>query len=310
MLSISSPGKIILSGEHSVVYGYPALVASIDKRVFVNLKKSKKGIVVHPWTVRDFVNDSLDKAVSFLNIKIENIDITLKSQVPIGRGLGSSAALAVGLSAGLFKLKTKHLILKDINDLAYQIEKKTHGNPSGVDNTISTYGGFLWYRKETEKFKTFSRIIPQKKLPKLLLIDTSRPKENTKQMVSLVSEFYKNKPQKVKRILEKMEKVTKTFLQYILKEKDFSLPEIIKENERLLEELDVVSHSTKSLIREIEKIGGAAKISGAGGKKGSSGIIYAYHPKQSKLFDFAKKKKLNMFFVRLGVKGVKIERNS
>jgi mevalonate kinase len=310
-VEISAPGKIILSGEHSVVYGHPALVASIDKRMYIDLRsKFKKEISIHPHKAKNFVNGALIEVERFLNTKIDDIEINLKSQIPIGKGLGSSAALAVVISAGLFKLKRNRLILKDINDLAYQMEKRIHGNPSGVDNTISAYGGFLWYRKETENLKTFSKIIAKRKLPKLLLIDTGRPQESTKQMVSLVSEFYRNKPRKVKKILENIELVTKAFLQYILKEKEFNLTEIIEENERFLEELGVVSLSTARLIREIKKIGGAAKITGAGGKKRSSGIIYAFHPNQGKLFDFIDKNGLNALPLNLGVKGVNVEKNS
>lgn len=102
-LKVSVPGKLILSGEHAVVYGYPAIATAINLR----LTATRAG-------------------------KIE-------SDIPIGAGMGSSAAFAVALSA----FKVGELNLEKINKFAYKLEKGLHGNPSGVDNTIVTYGGFL-----------------------------------------------------------------------------------------------------------------------------------------------------------------------
>jgi len=87
------------------------------------------------------------------------------------------------------------------------------------------------------------------------------------------------------------------------------LIELIRENERYLEELGVVSDYTIDLIKEIEKIGGAAKISGAGGIKDNSGILLVYHPDKEKLLNFAKEKKLTVLPAKFTAKGVRIEKN-
>ena len=114
---VSAPAKLILSGEHAVTYGNSAILVAINKRLTASRSQNGK------------------------------IEIT--SEIPIGAGMGSSAAFSVATSA----VKLGKIDLEKINEMAYKMEKKFHGNPSGADNTICTYGGFLWYRKENENFK-------------------------------------------------------------------------------------------------------------------------------------------------------------
>jgi len=270
--SASAPGKIILSGEHSVVYGYPALVSAINLRLIVD----KSG--------------------------------NINSKIPIGCGMGSSAALAVASSALKFAAKSPKLDLEKINDLAYEIEKKQHGYPSGVDNTISAYGGFLWYRKESESLKLFKSFKPKTELSNLFIINTGQPKETTGEMVSFVNFRYRKNRVKVESIFQSIEKLTRSLLELVINDKNVPIRDLIKENEALLEKLNVVSKSTISLIRKIEKFGGSAKICGAGGIKTNSGVLLVFNKDKEKLYDFINKNGLNVFSVKFGEEGVRIEK--
>lgn len=262
----SAPAKLILSGEHAVVYGYPALATAINLRL------------------------------------IAYSDGNIESDIPIGAGMGSSAAFAVAKSA----LKIEKIDKDKINALAYALEKKQHGNPSGVDNTVSTYGGFLWYRKESENFKIFKSFVPKIKLPPVFVINTGRPLETTGQMVKLVADAKIHRKSYFHRVFREIEGVTKEFLRFLTGEKTANFGELITSNERLLETLGVVSKSTRELIKQIEKTGGHAKISGAGGRKENSGIILIYHKDPEKLKNFAKKNKLTLNSVKMGEEGVRI----
>ncbi len=269
-ITASAPGKIILSGEHSVVYGYPALISAINLRLSID---SKGGIL---------------------------------SRIPIGCGMGSSAALAVASSA-LKVIKGSGLNLEKVNSLAYELEKKQHGNPSGVDNTVSTYGGFLWYRKESESLKLFKSIRPKNRLDNLYVINTGRPLESTAEMVAFVNSGYKKNKAKIESVFKSIEQVARAFLNEALSKNGSSAPDLIKENESLLESLGVVSESTIGLIRRIEKFGGSAKVCGAGGIKGNSGVILVFHKDKEKLFKFAKTSNLEVFAVKFGTKGVYVK---
>lgn len=301
-VKVSAPGKVILSGEHSVVYGYPAILAAIDKRATVELAGTISG--TNGKVLTDLAKYRLDKVVKKLS---ENFSFSIKSDIPSGSGLGSSAALSVAISAAVTKITGQKWDPEKINEIAYQMEKKHHGNPSGGDNTISTYGGLLWYRKEAEGLKLFKSITPKKRLPKLFLLDTGSPSESTKDMVELVATSRQKNQKRMDKIMIQIELITKKFLHYLLNEKRAMLSELIVENQRLLEELGVVSSSTKALIRKIEKIGGAAKITGAGGVKAGSGMLIVYHPNHQKLLNLAKTNRLATLAIKLGEKGVQTQ---
>lgn len=272
IVKVSAPGKLILTGEHAVVYGYPAVVAAVNRRLQINQKHE------------------------------------VVSDIPIGCGMGSSAAYAVALAALETKLQGRKLDREEINRQAYEREKRSHGNPSGVDNTICTYGGFLWYRKEIEGFKVFSQIEAKRKFPPILVHNTGKPVETTREMVEMVGSLLQKSPQRVIRIWEQIQQVAKGFLQYLTAEFSPNLVELIRENERLLEELGVVSDSTRALIRKVRTLGGAAKISGAGGRLGASGIILLYHPDMEKLKAYLNEAGLETFAVKLGEEGVRDEK--
>lgn len=265
---VSVPAKLILSGEHAVVYGYPAIATATNLR----LTATRSG-------------------------KIE-------SDIPIGAGMGSSAAFAVATST----FKVGELNLEKINKSAYKLEKGLHGNPSGVDNTIVTYGGFLWYRKETENFKTFKQIESKVKLPKLFLLNSGKPEESTKEMVGYVANIFAKRKTYIKTVFEEIETVTKGLLKYLLNEQSPNFGELIRANEKLLEKLGVVSETTKKIIRLIEKEGGCAKISGAGGIKDGSGMVIVYHKDIDKISLIAKKHGFDLSPVKLGEEGVRIEK--
>lgn len=308
-ISASAPGKVILSGEHSVVYGYPALVSSIDRRIKLSIQ-NKSSFSVIPKKAKSFVRKGLSALnENFDDTLLENLNISINSSLPIGRGLGSSASFAVALSGGVLALLNPKVSKKRINELAYIIEKEFHGDPSGVDNTVCTYGGYIRFKKDEYNKQSFKRIKAKRILDSLLLLDTGKPMETTKQMVMYVKERYNKFPKKTKKILTNIGKITEEFFTLLLNTKKLSLDVLIKENEKLLEELGIVSESTKRLIKKIEGIGGAAKITGAGGIRTNSGMIIVYHQNVGKIFELSRKLKLNLMPVELGGKGVQIEKS-
>ncbi len=305
----SAPAKVILSGEHAVVFGKPALVAAIDLRLTFSLwpeqtKINDQNVLFVAKTVKDYLTRQkityIDKPFNF----------EIKSDIPLGRGLGSSAAFAVAGTAAFLKFYTGKEFEKDkINSLAYLIEKRFHSNPSGVDNSTVCFGGLIFYRKEFEFLKNIS--ILNNKIPKnieenLFLIDSGAPEEKTAEMVNLVGKLYNKQTAKVEKTFLEIEKTTKRIVVSIIKEDPIFFKDSLSTNEKYLETLEVVSKKTKQLLDDLSMFG-LGKITGAGGKKVGSGYILFFANKKRELIDFLIKSKINFYKFRQDFNGLMYE---
>ncbi len=274
MISFSAPAKIILSGEHSVVYGKPAFAAGIDKRLRVSIF-GRKGFLPSQWSiVEKVVLEYLsDNKIKFTK---KSFSVRIESDIPKGRGLGSSAAFAVASTGAYIKfLSGRSFDKQTINNLAYKIEKEFHGRPSGIDNSTSCFGGLIFFRKEFEFLKVISRLnfkIPDSISNRLYLIDTGKPKESTKDMVEFVGRRFNKNPLKTRIILSEIERSTKQMVVSVVKEDQRLFAESVKKNHLLLDKLGVVSDWLKRRLSFLEKYG-AYKITGAGSRKGPAGFV-------------------------------------
>jgi len=306
IISVSAPGKIHLLGEHTVVYGKPALLAAVGLRITVTICHPRGGLRFAP---QDNINKLKKIIEPIVNKKLDlktipPYEISIISDIPVGAGLGSSAAVSVAyITALLIFLKVKW-DLNLINNLAYEAEKIFHGNPSGGDNTTVVYGGLISYTKG-KPIQPLSLSITPKLAKNFVLINTGKPQETTKEMVEIVRVKREAERVKFQKIFDNQEKLVKELL-FVIKtanEKDFI--RIIREGEKNLERIGVVSHYVKSIIKQIEKSGGAGKICGGGGKTKGTGILLCYHPKKTVIEKIAKSLNLPYFSVALGVEGLK-----
>lgn len=294
-ISYSAPAKVILSGEHAVVYGKPALVSAIDLRLKFSLwsqeiKINDKNILFISQKVKDYLKN---KKIPFFD---QSFNFKVESEVLIGRGLGSSAALSVAAVAAFLDFYTggRNFEKEIINILAYQIEKHFHRNPSGVDNSTSCFGGLIFYRKEFEFLKNITQLnikLPKNIEERLLLIDSGKPQETTMEMINLVGKFYSRAPKAVEKILYEIEKITKKMTVSIVRENSSLLKKCLVENEKILEELGLVSEKTKKLLIDLSTFG-SGKITGAGGREINSGFILFLSDSKEKLIDFLDKNKI------------------
>lgn len=312
-IKIQVPGKIILSGEHAVVYGQPALVMAVDRRLRLSAKFNPDRIDLDFFKqlLGKFSEHNVAEIIKFLSAPESGVKLTMQSEIPIGCGMGSSAALAVAVAALVLRLSGGPTDRETINQNAYLLEKHIHQNPSGVDNTIVVSGGMLLYQKVSETEKKLSPIAPQNQLPQLWAINTGTPEESTGEMVALVRERLAKKPEETRQTLAEIGKITTSWHRFLCgQNNNFSLFEAIRQNERFLESLGVVSARAQAVIRSIESIGGAAKISGAGGKTGASGIVIAYHQGEDQLLSWLKNQKLDWFPVKLSPTGIEVSDES
>ncbi|GIW62262.1 MAG: mevalonate kinase [Patescibacteria group bacterium] len=271
----SAPAKIILSGEHSVVYGKPALATAIDKRIKIKLTSAVYSSTScrpkHWQSMEDFVRKYLK-----LSDKFPDYNVDIYSEIPQGSGLGSSAAYSVASIACLLHLFTKKPASAElVNKLAFQAEKIFHKNPSGIDNSTSTFGGFIFYRKEFEFLKLVSRLsikIPNNFQERMFLIDTGKPKESTAEMVEFVGKLWNQKGSQVEKTVNDIEKTTKRLVISLVQENFKFFCNSIAENQRLLESLGVFSDYSKNLLSQISEYG-VYKLVGAGGRAKGSGYV-------------------------------------
>lgn len=284
MITVSVPGKVHLMGEHAVVYGKPAILAAINRRLTVTVREGKNNAT-------GYVADCIAIVQKHFQTQKE-FHITIDSDIPEGYHLGSSAAVAVAVVAAISYSLKKVWNPVLFNQLAYEAEKLKHGNPSGGDNTTVTMGGLIWYRKELEFLKSIWQLPFKPKLNKFFLIDTGKPKETTGEMVAYVA-----KQKNLQKYFDENEVQTKRIAVALKENDEQTLIDAIRKGQRTLEAIGVVSDKAKKIIRKIEDDGGAAKILGGGGRADGVGYLlcYSHHPPQGSVP------------ITLGEEGVKLE---
>lgn len=323
-ITISAPAKIHLLGEHAVVYNKPALLSAINLRASITIFKGhpeldsgSKEIPLSKNTTDQVRNDKMVKQLRKVLETIIKKQFKLKtlpeyypvinSQIPIGSGLGSSAAISAAYIGALLTFLKFQWDLNLINELTYRAEKVFHGNPSGADNTTVVMGGTVWYRKEFEGLKLFSPnvIKVHKKFKNFLLIDSGKPKENTRDMVVKVSESYQKSVTTFNRMFSHQEQLVKDLTTALRDGDEKKMMDSIKSGERNLEKIGVVGKGAKVIIGSVEAIGGVAKILGAGGFEEGSGMILAYSPNLQKLIKLSKDNNYSIYQIKLGEQGLK-----
>lgn len=310
MIKFSAPGKVHLLGEWSVVWGKPAILATVDLKVTIHLRGEKMRLHLGGVAnLKEIIEPIIKKHLKLKTIPSYNLEIS--SQLPIGAGLGSSAAVSACYIAALLSFLKVKWDLNLVNNLTFEAERVFHGNPSGGDNSTVVFGGLVWFRKESSDLKIIQKLsfsVPAKLAKKFVLINTGTPKETTKQMIEMVSSQFPVHSFQLKKFLDQQEQLVRELLPALKNDNEKELIRIIRAGEKNLESIGVVSPSVKSIIRAIEKVGGAAKICGAGGKTGPTGVLLAYHEDKTIIEKVAKTYKLSYFNTALDVEGLKQER--
>ncbi|KAK8493173.1 hypothetical protein V6N12_018626 [Hibiscus sabdariffa] len=305
-----APGKIILAGEHAVVHGCAAVASSIDLYTSVSLRLRSED----EDTIKLLLNDiGLDFSWSIRRIKevlshleqrfpeskiglasgvyaflwlytsilgFKPATVVVSSELPLGAGLGSSAAYCVALSAALLALSAPVELDKSqkgwftlkaeaelVNKWAFEGEKIIHGRPSGVDNSVSTFGNVI-------KFKSGVMTRIDSNMPLRMLITNTKVGRDTKALVANVSARKSRHPGVMCSVLNAIEAISDEWCTIIqsnavddlcLSANEEKLGELMEMNQGLLFSIGVSHASIETILQTTMKYKLASKLTGAGG---------------------------------------------
>ena len=305
----SAPGKVILFGEHFVVYGVKAILCSINKRVTVTAEKtserkisinSKIGkLELEPDKPISEINSPLKPFYYLANKAVENKDtgihIQIDSEIPLGAGLGSSSACCVAGAAAIFKL-FGNISREEVLKLAIEAERTIFENTSGADCTVCTYGGIMEY----DKNKGFKKIEHEPNFQ--LVIINSNMEHSTQSMVSKVKEFENKNKEEFSRLSDLESKLVEDVLKLVKENKIQEIGQKMNQNQEYLENIGISNKELTKMIKIGQESSFGAKITGSGG----GGCIFAL-TNESNLQNILKKFKDNnyeCFSTKIDFKGL------
>lgn len=247
-----APGKLILSGEHAVVYGHRALAAAVSLGTTVGLRRREGPSSIEQ---ADFEDPRLLPALLQV-LDAQGIGIQIRTTLPVGCGMGSSAALAVATIRAWAALNGEEADFSRCYTDAFRMERVFHGTPSGIDHSISALGGLLIYRRgalgpELEPFHLSHPL-------HLVVVDTGPPQKSTAELVAGVRE---RAPMVA---LEAIGGLTERVITALQQSQPVGL--LLDENHHLLQEIGVSTPALDATCRRLRELGAqGAKLAGAGG---------------------------------------------
>jgi len=275
-VSVSAPAKSILFGEHAVVYGRPAIavpVHQIQARVTVQpmptfpsgeILLEAEGIGLRTRLANLPEDHPLALAVNGLKALIHAdttpaVGVRITSTIPVASGLGSGAAVSVALVRALANFWGRPLSDEETNALAYQVECRHHGTPSGIDNTVVTYAQPIYFVKG-QPFEVLSVA----EAITLVIADTG-VRSPTAVAVGDVRSLWQQSPEHYEALFDRVGRITQTARPFIEHGPVTGLGQLMTQNHALLQEIGVSSPELDALV-EAALRGGAlgAKLSGGG----------------------------------------------
>jgi mevalonate kinase len=292
MSSASAPGKIILFGEHAVVYGRPALaipVTQVGVTVAIQITSTNNEIpdipsqsnqdwkerisIFAPAIHRSGVLASYDSSrkADPIGMVIENVvkeleinsppslHIDISSSIPVSSGFGSGAAVSVALVRALAATFGRTIPDEKVSQIAFEAEKLHHGTPSGIDNTVVTYARPVYFIKD-KPIQTFAVGAPF-----TLVIADSGIRAATRESVGDVRRLWLANPQRFEDIFTEIAAIVETARRAIQQGDEEELGELMNQNHRFLQELTVSSPLLDHLKQAALNAGASgAKLSGGG----------------------------------------------
>lgn len=246
MITVSAPGKLLLMGEHAVVYGYSCIVTAISERLFVSTSE-----------ISDMPGDTrfVDAAVKAWG-QGKPFTFSTKSTFSGKYGFGSSSAVTVAALKAIRPNATQ----QELFDAAYKIVVDVQGMASGADVAAAIWGGTLYY----EKTKPTIEQLQITEIP--LVVGYTGVKADTTSLIQDVAKKRTSEPEKVDRIFEAIAKLVDETKAKMIEGDWERVGRLMDFNQEYLRDLGVSSEKLESLISAAKGAGAwGAKLSGAGG---------------------------------------------
>jgi mevalonate kinase len=320
----SAPAKIILFGEHFVVFGEPAIVLAIGKRAYAEVEMRKdKGIHIESVDLelcgffekekceaQKGSQQKVEKELTPIKLAVQKVlnkakcevgvSVKIRSSIPVAAGLGSSAAVAAATAKAVSHLLNVPLSMEDIFNIACEAECIVHGTSSGIDPAIATYGGVLVFKRE----EGFTRLNVKKDV--FLVVGNTCVQRCTGDLVAKVRDNREKYPSIIDLIIkaggEIATQATKALKQGDLKR----LGELMSINHALLYAVGVSSEPLEKLVYAARNSGAlGAKLTGAGG--GGCIIALVENEKLKQVENAIEKAGGTAFVAKKSDEGVRIE---
>lgn len=279
-VTVSAAGKLMLLGEHAVVYGRPCLVTAVHQRMRVSVALTAENVLAieapemnisgYKTSMEALGSNTKEKGVQFVETAVKNfradhpftggVTIATESEFSHLVGFGSSAAVTVAVIKALAVVLGKKVADKRIFDIAYKTVLDIQGKGSGFDIAAALYGGTLFFLSGGAVIEP----LDGKHMP--LVIGYSGVKADTVTLMRNVSEKMQSQPERVNRIYDAIAKLV-TDAKAKIAEGDWErVGKLMDFNQEYLRDLGVSSEKLEALISAAKGAGAwGAKLSGAGG---------------------------------------------
>jgi mevalonate kinase len=280
----SSPAKVILFGEHAVVYGQPAIAVPVSSlRAYAEISEAEAFQIV----ARDLQNREIgfeidDPLAEVARLTLERIakpipsvSIAVKSDIPIASGLGSGAAISTAIVRALSDYYGVNLSDETINEIVYEVEKIHHGTPSGIDNTVIVYERAVYFVRG----KPIEQIANAKSFT-LLVADTGQA-ALTKIAVGDLRKLYEADRATLEPLINSVGTLVKQAREAMKQGEISQLGQLMLENHAILQQLTVSSPELDKLVDAAMQANAlGAKLSG-GGRGGNMIVLVTGETKDS-----------------------------
>lgn len=272
-ISASAPGKIILFGEHAVVYGRPALaipVSQVEAKAIITAFPDHSSRIEAPDiglsdTLENLPTEhplalavrTVQEKLGFNHLPAFRLKIV--STIPVASGLGSGAAVSVAIARALSTFAGRPLSDEQVSAVAYRVEQVYHGTPSGIDNTVITYAQPVMYTRG----QPFERLIVAE--PFTLVIANSGIAASTSEVVGDLRRRWIQSPSNYEGKFNRIGAISREARRLIEIGRPEELGPLMNSNHALLRELDVSCEALDHLVETALKSGAlGAKMSGGG----------------------------------------------